>query len=423
MKKLHLLTIICILYLSYLTDAAAQNLTLEECQTLAKQNFPLTKQYALTEKIKDFNLKNASKSYLPQLQLKMQASYQSATTELPINLPNISVMPPDKDQYKAVIELQQLIWDGGRIKALQKLTEHKATAEHYKVEKQIYTLRKRINEVYFGLLLINEQLAIQQKLEEKLQRNHDKIANYLTNGVANISDISEVKAAQIRASQQRIQMEARRLSYLQILGLMIGKKLNKETRLEKPKVPFNIQNKEIKRPELQYFEAQQKLLNAQNEVAKSGNYPTIGLFAQGGYGKPALNLFENKINPFFIGGVRLKWNISSFYTSENTQKKITTQKQSAKLQQELFLYELKQKHALQNNEKEQYQAIMQDDDELVSLQEIIKKAMEAKVENGVANNTELLDCIHDLEKAKQMKALHEIQYLLACYNLKYLTNN
>lgn len=89
--------------------------TLDECRHAAQENYPLVRQYNLIQLAEQYNLSNASKGNLPQINISGKASYQSDATTFPIDIPGIGIKGLPKDQYQALIEVQQNIWDGGQI--------------------------------------------------------------------------------------------------------------------------------------------------------------------------------------------------------------------------------------------------------------------------------------------------------------------
>ena len=420
-----LLTTLASVFCSY---SQQKTITLQECQEKAATNYPAYARFGLIEKIKSYNLKNANMAYLPQISLVSQASWQSDVTKLDLSMPEgfppMEIPTPDKDQYRVAAEVNQLIWDGGYTASQKKSAKSQAEVESKQLESEIYQVRERVNNLYFGILLLNEQLILQSSLEEELQRNHDKVNTYLTNGLANQSDLSAVKVEQLKAKQNRVQKEATRDAYIKMLSIIVGDTLNQETFFVKPELFFpEPVVTSINRPELSLFNAQQALYESQKSALNSRVMPTISLFAQGGYGKPALKMFENEFNPFFVGGIRLAWNIGNLYTLGNQKRIIDLQKSSIESQRETFLYNLNMQISQQQMEIEKYRKTMQDDEEIIRLQKLIRETAQAKVENGAMTVSDMLREITSEEMAKQAKVLHEIQFLMSIYNLKYLVNN
>lgn len=406
--------------------ASAQIITLNEIQKKAEANYPAIVRYDIIEKTKDFSIANANRGFLPQGTLNAQANWQSDVTQIDIHMPEgmppLEIPVPDKDQYRVVAELNQLIWDGGNISAQKKSLKANAELEKKQLDAEVYALRERVNNLYFGILLMKANLQQQKILENELQRTYDNVQTYLQNGVANEADLSAVKVEQLKAGQQRIQLESTLEAYIQMLSVLAGESLDKNMTFLKPNPEVDMISPIINRPELNMFTAQEETLETQKSLLKAKNMPKLSAFAQGGYGKPGLNMFETKFSPYFLGGVRLSWNFGNLYTYNNDKKKIDLQKQSVITQRKTFLYNLNVQISQQQTEIEKYQKMMQDDDEIIRHQTLIRKASEVKVENGTMTISDLMKEINAEEAVKQAKTLHEIQYLMSIYSLKHTTN-
>lgn len=402
--------------------ARAQVVTLDECQAMARDNYPAIARFSIIEQSKNFTFTNANRAYLPQLSLEGKATYQSDVITIPLDMPGLEIPVPDKDQYQIVAQANQIIWDGGKIAANKEMIKASAEAEKKQLETEIYTLRERVNGLYFGILLMQEQLKLQAVLEDELQRNHERVASYIDNGIANEADLSSVKIEQLKAKQQRIEMESAQLAYLQMLSILTGTELDNNTEFVEPPIKTNSSLVTINRPELELFMAQEATIDAQTSNLKSGVMPVIGAFAQGGYGKPGLNMLQNEFDAFFLGGVKLSWNIGNFYTLKNSIKSNELKKLSIDTQRDTFIYNLNMQISQQQNEIDKYRKTMEDDEEIIRLQQQIKDAAEAKVENGTMTVSDMLKELTALEMAKQAKLLHEVQHINSVYKLKNTTN-
>lgn len=200
----------------------AQELTLEECQQQAREHYPLIKRYGLIEKTKEYNISNANKGYLPQLSLSAKASYQSEVTEIPFDLPGIDIRGMRKDQYQAMLQLDQVVWDGGNIHAQKTVTRAASEADKQKLEVDMYAINERVNQLFFGILLLEEQLNQNQSMQEELQRNYDNVKAYMANGIANQADLDAVKVEQLNTIQQRHALEASHRAYCDMLQTMMN---------------------------------------------------------------------------------------------------------------------------------------------------------------------------------------------------------
>ena len=325
-------------FLLYVAGAYAQ-ITLEECQRKTQDNYPLVHQYGLVEKTKEYNLENAAKGYLPQFALSAKASYQSDVTEIPVKLPGVDLKGLPKDQYQVMLELQQKIWDGGGIRMQKKQTIAEAEVEKEKLNVDMYALNDRVNDLYFGILLLDEQIKQNTLLQDELERNYRQITAYVENGIANQADLDAVKVEQLNTKQKRIDLVSSRAAYLKMLSLLVGEALSPETVLEKP-VPQSTVSavSEIRRPELALFDAQGAGLQVQEKALNVRHLPQFGLFVQGAYGNPGLNMLKNEFSPYYMAGVRLSWNFGSLYTLKNDRRVIEKKRQQLDNNRDVFLF-------------------------------------------------------------------------------------
>lgn len=410
-------------FLLFVSGINAQ-ITLEECQRKTQENYPLVHQYGLVEKTKEYNLENAAKGYLPQFALSAKASYQSEVTEIPVKLSGVDLKGLPKDQYQVMLELQQKIWDGGGIRMQKKQTTAEAEIEKEKLNVDMYALNSRVNDLYFGILLLDEQLKQNALLQDELERNYRQITAYVENGIANQADLDAVKVEQLNTKQKRVELVSSRMAYLKMLSLLVGEKLSQETVLEKPVPQDDISAVgEIRRPELSLFNAQGVGLQVQEKALNVRHLPQFGLFVQGAYGNPGLNMLKNEFSPYYIAGVRLSWNFGSLYTLKNDRKVIENKRRQLDNNRDVFLFNTRLEMTQQDQAIQSLEKQMQDDDEIIRLRTNIRKSAEAKVANGTLTVTEMLRELTNESLARQSKALHEIQRLMGIYQLKYTTND
>ena len=411
----------------------AQSLSVETCQEKAKANYPLVKQYGLIEQTAKYNISNANKGYLPQLTLSAKATYQSDVTEIPASLGTVlsnlthqpfSFQSLPKDQYQAVLEASQVIWDGGIISSQNKITKAGVEVEKQKLEVDLYTLKDRVNQLFFGILLLNDQFQQNEILKKDLQTNYDRLNAYMQNGVAQQSDVDAIKVEQLNANQRTSDLNNTHKTYSILLSALTGLDINDKTELTKPQVDLAVlKDSTVRRPEIGLFDAQNNLYDNQKSLVLSGNLPKIGAFVQGGYGQPGLNMFAGGFSPFYIGGVRLSWNISGFYTQKDNLNKLDVNKKNVDIQKETFLFNNNLVTKQQQNEITKLQSTISNDDEIIRLRQNIKESTTAKLENGTATVSDLIRDVNAENQALQLKSLHEIQLLMNVYQLKNNTNN
>jgi len=413
--------LLLLLLIASIPATSHAQLTLEQCYEKARNNYPLVSQYGLIEKSEAFNLSNAAKAWLPQISFSAKATWQSEVIELPFTMPGVGEM--DHDQYQATLELSQTVWDGGATSARREMYKASSELEKQKFEVDMYTLQERVNQLYFGILLLNEQLNLNAVLQKDLMTSFNRVEASVNNGVASQADLDAIRVEQLRAEQMKTELLASKKSFIEMLSAFTGEKFSMETDFVKPDaVPGSPETLTIRRPELLLFDAQSNLFASQQKIVRAGTMPRLGLFAQGGYGKPGLNMLSNEFNPFFIGGVRLSWNISGFYTQSNEMQLLKINQSGADIQKQTFLFNTNLKIAQQSNEISKFQELLKSDDEIIRLRLGIKNTTEVRVENGTATAADLIRDINAVNRSMLDKALHEMQMLNAVYNLKNSTN-
>lgn len=421
MKRFYFIFVIFILASKL---AAQENVSIEQCYQWAKANYPLIKQYRLIEQSEQFNLSNAGKGYLPQFSLNAKATYQSDVTKLPIDIPISGLVIPtlNKDQYQVVAEVNQTVWDGGVIRSNKDVLKAKARTEIGQVETDLYTLNQRINDLFFGILLQNELLRQNVILQNDFRANIDRIKAMITNGVANQSDLESMTVELLNAHQKEIELQAARKGYIQVLSALTGQPIGETSTLVIPVVQNDL-SLEIHRPELDLFNQQIQLVKMQDKQISAGIMPRIGLFMQGGYGRPGLNMLSDDFDAFYIGGIRLSWNLGKLYTLKNDRRKLETDCKTIDVQRETFLFNTRMQLTQQHTEIEKINKLIQTDAKIVALRTSIKKSAEVKLINGVISVTDLIHEINAEDLSRQTEASHRIQRLMAIYNYKYTTNN
>ena len=402
-------------------------LSIEACYEKARANYPLIKQYGLIEKTKEYNLSNAAKGYLPQVTFSAQATYQSDVTEIPIDLDaigltGVEIPSVSQDQYKMELALSQTLWDGGAIRSERKTLRTQAEVDQRDMDVSMYTINERVNQLYFGVLLAEAQLEQNKVLQAELRRSCEQVSSYIKNGIAQQSDLDAIRVDLLKAKQTEAQFEHTKRAYREMLSRLIGEEIGEETRLVKPEAVRPL-TKENNRPELGLYQAQIQNLEAQDSRITAGMMPKLGLFVTGGYGKPGLDMFEDKFKAYYLAGVKLSWNLGSLYTRKNDRRKIQTGIRSIETQRETFLFNTSLDVAQRNATIDKYIDQLKYDDEIIALRGSVKRASEAKMANGTLSGTDLTRDIHAEQSAIQDKILHEMELLQAIYNLKYVTNN
>ncbi|SFL24148.1 TolC family protein [Proteiniphilum acetatigenes] len=394
----------------------AQSISLEECYQWAESNYPLVKQYALIEKTQSYSIANASRGSLPQLQIGGQASYQSDVTQIPLSLPNVDIPVMSKDQYKLYGEISQPITDLLTVKRQKELIDANARVEEQKIEVELYKLKERINQLYFGILLMDEQIAQVRILQKDLQSGINKNSVAIANGIVLKSSADMLRAELLKTEQRVIELKAVRKGYADVLALFIDRDISENTILERPSAVTSLSG--INRPELQLFEMQKQTFEVQNKLVDTQILPRFSLFLQGGYGRPALNMLNNDFDLYYIGGVRFAWNISGFYTHKREKRLLVLSQNAVDVQKELFLFNTNLTLKQQNNEIIKLEELIEADKEIIRLRENVKLAAQSQLEHGTVTANDYLTYVNAEDQARQNLILHEMELLMAQYKLK-----
>lgn len=406
---------------SYCYPQSALSLSIDACYQLAEQNYPLVKQYALLEKTREYSLTNASKGYLPQINVNGQASYQSDVTQIPISLPNIDIPLISQDQYKLYGEVSQPLTDLFTVRYQKELIEVNTAVEEQKIEVELHKLKERINQFYFSILLIDAQLAQTEILKRDIRAGIDKNKVAIANGIALKSSSDVLQVELLKTNQRTIELKATRKGYADMLSLFVNHPVDENTILEKP-YPISLAT-EIKRPELKLLETRQKTFDVQHKLIDTKMLPRFNIFFQGGYGRPALNMLNNNFDLYYIGGVRLTWNISSFYTQKQEKQLLHLNHNALEVQKETFLFNTNLTLKQQNSEISKLEELMQTDQEIVRLRQNVKLSAQNQLAYGTATTNDYLTYIHAEDQAKQNLIVHEIQLLMARYNFITTSGN
>lgn len=410
--------------------AASSGQSLEECRHLAREHYPEIRQYDLIAQTEQYNLSNAARAWIPQVTLSGQATYQSATPTYPeafntiLQANGIEMAGISRDQYKIAVDVSQHIWDGGKSKADKAIAEAEAEEQRSRVDVSLYDLQSRVDNLYFGILLLDERKAQTEALIEVLASNLARLQTYYKNGVAMQADVDAVEAELLTARQTLVQVESSRASYRRMLEIFIGQPLAAEN-LERPAMQ-QLQSRTSARPELALFEAQVDKLAAQRKAVNASLMPRFSAFAQGYYGYPGLDMFKGMVSsawtPNAIIGVRMLWNIGAFYTKKNNLEKLNAAEKQIAVQRDVFLFNTQMQITQDDGEIARLRQAIADDSRIVELRRRVRMAAESQLENGVIDATDLLRKITDETSASLARSTHEIELLQATYRLKTTLN-
>ena len=394
---------------------------MEQCKAWARDNYPVIKQYGLVEQSRRFTVENAAKAWLPQVSVSGTASYQSDVTTIPITLPGVDIPTLSKDQYDVNITVSQQVYDGGAVSSAKCLAEAQGDVGREQVSVAMYDVNRRIDELFFGILVLDEQLKQVGVLQEDLSLSLASVEAMVKGGIANQTDVDAVKVEQVKARQREISLLMQRNTYLKMLSTFIGKDIGDGDTLVKPTPPV-LQNGANSRPELALYAAQERLLDARLKSLNVALRPNVGLFARGGYGNPGLNMLKDDFDAYYKVGVTLSWNFGSLYTRANDRRNIDIERQTVQSERDAFLFNTRLQTEMQSGAVANLREQLRQDDEIITLRRRIREKAELRVANGTETVNEMLRDINAVSDAQLGKRLHEIQLLQEMYKIKHLNN-
>ena len=421
-KKLLLLSVLAVLF------PAVRAQSLEECRQAAEHNYPIIRQYDLIARTTELTVRNIQKAWFPQISVTAQGSYQNKVTAWPENLQGLfaqmglQLQGLSRDQYKVGIDVRQTLFDGGTIGSRREIARGEGAVQAAQTEVDLYKIGQRVHEMYFALLLLDEQLRLNADANALLRSNEQQLAAMLKSGTASAGDFENVKAERLSAEQQQTELLSQRQTLQRLLSLFCGIPVDS---IRRPAVP-NLPSGENKRPELRLFDCRLQLTDAKEKALDAQLLPQLGLFAQGYYGNPGLNLFEDMMKRRWswngIAGLKLTWNLSALYTHRNEKSKLRVQRELIENARQQFLFNNRLDETQQSENVRRFRAIAQRDGEIIALRTAVRKAAESKLAHGIIDVNGLLREINKENAAKTQQAIHEIDMLKAMYDLKFSHN-
>lgn len=419
------LLFLCFLFLQTALQAQpVSNLSIEECYTLARENFPLIKKYDLIRKSSGFSLQNVSKLYLPQLAVSGQASYQSQTinfSEVIPSIPGINFPSLSKDQYKIQADISQIIYDAGDINNQKASIKANLAVQEQNIEVNLREVNDRVNQIYFAVILMDEQLKQNEIRKSELQSQLNKTQAALVNGTSFRSNVDQLKAELINVDMNSIEFRSNKAANLEMLSILIDKKVDETTKLQVP--GEKVISSEINRPELKFYDLQKQLYDVEERKLQSAYTPKLSAFFQGAYGRPTLNIIKNEFGPWFVTGLRLNWNLGSLYSLKNNKQNLHISRQNVDVDKEIFLYNTNLTLSQQSGDIQKFRDLIEQDKSVIQLRESVKKSSLAQLENGVITIHEYISQLNSENTSRQTMILHTIQLLQAEYKHNHISGN
>lgn len=433
MKRL----LILIVVLASLVAVAHARTTLEQCHRAAHDNYPLIKQYGLIEKTATFTVDNIKKAWLPQASVAAQLTWQSGVAAWPEQMQTmmeqfgVNAKGLSKTQGRVGLDVSQTLYDGGTTRATVLVAEAQAQVDRVQSDVAMYAITPRVNDMYFSLMLIEEQIKLNLELQMLLSSNENKLSSMFEHGTAAECDYKTVMAERLNAAQQHKILLSQKRVLAEALSLFCGIEvdtLSSPDELEaecRTNGPWDAANN--RRPELSLANAQISLANAQEKLLDAAVKPKISLFGTAYFGYPGYNMFKDmlKRDPSLNAmlGIKASWNIGSLYTRKNDKALLQMKREQAMLSRETFEFNNRIEELHHARMAELYRNIVSDDEAIIQLRAIVRKAAESRLDHGIIDVQALVKEIKNENDAKINRSIHKVEMLKQLYGLKYTTNN
>lgn len=400
--------------------AAHAQTTLDECIGWAYDNYPQIKEMSLIEMTKGIDLKNAAYAWLPHLNISGKATWQSEVVEMPMDIPGMDINIPH-DQYGLTAEFTQQIWDGGASRSQKELAEAGAEVKKTQLETNLWSIRSRVQNVFLGIILIDKQLELNRLLRESLERSSEEVKSRMEAGDALPSDLDQVSVNILSCLQQRASLDADRKSYVKILGLLTGRDMT-DVELAVPQDAVNYVDDGARdfetRPEMAFYAAQLKQNEFQRRQLNTLISPKLNLSLQGGYGRPGMNMLSGDFSGYFVAGLKLQWNIGAIYTRGLDKRKVNADAQKIDLTRKSFILNSSVEAEQKNNAILKARDVLEKDSEIIGLRQRIRASGENQYREGTIKMNDYLSMLDEEYKAKANESMHEVQLMMAVYDMK-----
>ena len=416
MKRLSLLFLIFIIQFSY----SQQKITLEDCYALANKNYPLAKQTELLQQKSNYEIEALHKGKLPKIDANAQATYQSDVTSLPIAMPNVT--PLNKDQYRATLDVNQLLYNGDMIDTNAKLKVAQTKTQQQQVEVNLYQIKTKINQLYFSILVLQERKAILISKQEQLHLKIKEVKSGVKFGALLPSSEKVLEAENLKIKQQLTEIQFDKKRMTANLATLISAPLDENITLEKTSISSDF-IKDNSRPELKLYDLQNQQIEISKEVISKNNLPKVNAFGQAGYGNPGLNMLDNSFQTFYMVGLKANWNVFDWNKSKTEKQALSISKEIVTTEKETFLLNNNLQLQEMENEINKVDAIIAADAEIIALREAVAQSSDAQLRNGVITSSEYLVELTNLFEAKINQKVHEIQLALAKANYQITKGN
>ena len=396
------------------TVTAQQQVTLDLCYEKAIEQYPLTRQGELLSSGNDLTLKNLNKNYMPQMQLNGQLHYQSDVTKVPVqDLPVFGVEPLSKDWYKVTLDVNQVIYDGSSTSRQKEMEEVNYEISRQNLEVELFNLKKRINQVFFNLILLAENQKILALHKNTLESKLISIQSGVKNGSILASNEDILKAEIISMEQSIEEISISQAANLAIMNEYTALGLTENTVFVLPKVILETEAYKNNRPEYRLVSMEQRKIETSKKLMGSETLPRLSAFGQAGYGRPGYDMLKNSFDDFYMLGARLSWNFFDWNRTRKDKEILDLQHEIITTKMETFdkniRIDLENKlAAIRKSER-----LILRDEEIIILRDRISESSASQLAHGIITSTEYITELNAASNEKLDLEVHKIELVRA----------
>lgn len=395
----------------------AQDIRLADCIDLALRKNPLAGNRELAVDLAGLRKQVIKAAWLPTLDLNAQATWQTDVVSFTLDLPfqvDFPVIP--KDQYKATVDVTQLIYDGGGIKAQQVIEDISASVSGQEIGIKEYGLSETIEDLFFAILNVNRKLEVFDLMNRSLEATLKQVKAGIGNGILAESDYASILAEQIRIRQLVIQTTGLKNKAVQALAILTGTEIPQEARFVVPDEP-TVLGVDGERPELGLFDLQDALITARIRQLTTQLRPKLVAFGQAGYGKPGLNFLGDTWDPYAVIGIKFSWTIWDWGKNRKQRESFEVNRRVLDNQRLAFEQQQAVNENRQNETISEINALLISDYELVTAREKITRSYQGKLNGGVITGSTYLTEWTKEQEAKITLEARRLERLAAQYKL------
>ena len=379
--------------------AQCQPFTLDRFIQAAVEHHPLSSKSRSEQELLRLKLDALQSVNWPDISLNAQVGYQSMVPEFPLRIPGVSYPDIPKDRYQASVDIQQRMYDGGLLKQRMQVAALESEITQARLQTERYPVQHQVVDAWFGL----EQNDIQERILlltlDDLEGRTAMMQAGKDHGVTSQMDVDRIEIESNKVRQRITQLQAERVRILKTLSELTGLDLGAEDTFE----PYEITStdeREIVRPEFLLLDLSAELSDERTQLEHIRRRPVVSGYAQGAYGRPGLDLFSDSFAPFWQAGIKASWSLWDKGGTRRDQQ--VNQIVKNQLEDERDLVERSIRLALIQQEAEirKNSDLLASDVAIMELQERVKMASEARLEQGIMNTVDYLNDVRSVEEAR-----------------------